>query len=189
LKQERIIGKSYLPRLIFAALGIFVFSIAVSALLLYLEICQPIGTHYTAALCAITDIRDTLIIKTLKISAISSLLIILGLMALVILYTHRIAGPLYRIKVCAKAIGEGRLGTRVKFRQKDVIHPFAESLNEMTDHYGIVVKSFSLGIHDLKIAVTNLKSLTEDGKDTEAALKEALDRDRQIKGLLDSIKI
>lgn len=189
MKQERIIGKSYLPGLIFAALGIFVFSIAVSALLLYLDIYQPLDTHYSAVLSIITDIRETLLIKTLKISGISSLLIILGLMALVIFYTHRIAGPLYRIKVCAKSIGEGRLGTKVKFRQRDVIHPFAESLNEMTDRYSEKVRSLTLEINELKSAVTELKSLTEDGKDTEDALKKASDKDNQIKGLLDSMKI
>ena len=189
MKQERIIGKSYLPGLIFAALGIFVFSIAVSALLLYLDIYRPLDTHYSAVLSIITDVRETLIIKTLKISGISSLLIILGLMALVIFYTHRITGPLHRIKVCAKSIGEGRLGTKVKFRQRDVIHPFAESLNEMTDSYSEKVRALTLEISQLKSAVTELKSLTEDGKDTEAGLKKALDKDSQIKGLLDSIKI
>jgi methyl-accepting chemotaxis protein len=184
-----MIGKSYLPGLIFAALGIFVFSIAISALLLYLDIYQPLDTHYSAVLSIITDVRETLIIKTLKISGISSLLIILGLMALVIYYTHRIAGPLYRIKVCAKSIGEGRLGTKVKFRTRDVIHPFAESLNDMTDRYSEKVRSITLEINELKSAVIELKSVAEDGNNTEAALKKALDKDSQIKGLLDSIKI
>ncbi len=189
MKHERIIGKSYLPGLILAALGIFVLSIAISALLLYLDIYQPLDTHYSAILSIISDVRETLIIKTLKISGISSLLIILGLMALVIFYTHRIAGPLYRIKVCAKSIGEGRLGTKVKFRQRDVIHPFAASLNEMTYSYSEKVRALTLEINELKSAVTELKSLTENGNDTDAALKKALDKDSQIKGLLDSIKI
>lgn len=189
MKPERIIGKSYLPGLVLSALGIFVFGVAVSGIFLYFEVCKPLDTHYGALLCIITDIQETLVLKTLKISGISSLLIILGLMALVIFYTHRIAGPLYRIKVCAKSIGEGRLGTKVKFRQRDVVHPFAESLNQMTDRYSEKVRALTLEINELKSAVTELKSLTEDGKDTEAASKKALDIDNRIKGQLDSIKI
>ncbi|MEW6599614.1 MAG: methyl-accepting chemotaxis protein [Nitrospirota bacterium] len=189
MKHERIIGRSYFPGLIITALGIFVFVIVISALLLYLDIYRPLDTHYSAVLSIITDVRETLVFKTLKITGISSLLIILGLMALLILYTHRIAGPLYRIKVSARSIGEGLLGTKVKFRRKDVIHPFAESINDMTDSYGNKVMALSSEISQLKSSVEEFKAMTRDGKDTEAALKKVLDRDAQIKRIFDTIKL
>jgi len=189
LEQEKIIRRSYLPGLIFGALGIFVLGIAASALLLHLEIYEPLDTHYRGVLSIISDVRETLIITTLKISGISSLLIILGLAGLVIFYTHRIAGPLHRVKACAKSIGQGSLGTKAKFREKDVIHPFAESLNEMTDCYSEKVKALGSEISQLKTAVTELKSLTEAGENTEAGLMKALDNDRHIKSIIESIRL
>jgi hypothetical protein len=59
----------------------------------------------------------------------------------------------------------------------------------MTCSYSEKVRALTVEINELKSAVTELKSLTEEGKDTGAALKKALDKDRQIKRLLDSIKI
>jgi len=188
MEQEKIIERSYLPGLVCAALGIFICGIAVSALLLYLELYQPLDTHYSAVLSIITDVRETLIIKTMKISGISSILIILGITALVIFYTHRIAGPLHRIKVCAKSIGQGRLGTKAIFRQKDVIHPFAGALNDMTDCYSEKVRVLASEINQLKTAVAEIKSLTGAGEGTDAVLGKVLDSDSRIKRLFESIK-
>lgn len=189
LKEERIIQKNYLPSLILSALGIFVIGIAVSAIFLYLDIYKPLDTHYGAILSIISEIKDTLIMRTLKISGIFSFLVLIGLLVLVIFYTHRIAGPLQRIKVSAKAISEGRLGTKIKFRRKDVIHPFAECMNEMTDTYRERVKTLTSEIRELKHTVTELKAKTESGKDTETELKKVLDKENQIERLLNNINV
>ncbi len=189
MKQEPIIQKNYLPGLVLSALGIFVLGIAVSAILLSLDMYRPLDTHYSAILSIITQIRSTLILKTVTVSGIFSLLVITALMALVIFYTHRIAGPLFRIKTSAKSIGEGLLSTRVKFRDRDVIHPFAESLNEMTGSYRERVRALQSEIREMKRTAEDLKTRTEQGGDREAETERVLNINRRIKQLLDDITI
>ncbi len=50
-----------------------------------------------------------------------------------IFISHRIAGPIYRIKSVIRAIGEGKLDTRVYLRKTDELHDLADELNKMQE--------------------------------------------------------
>ncbi len=189
MKPTEIIRKGYLNRLVLLLICIFIIGTTVSALYLYHDIYRPLSTHYSAILSIITEIKETLIIRTIKINAFFYLLISAGIVILGILYTHRIAGPLYRIKLYAKMVGEGRLDTDIKFRHKDAIHSFGESFKEMTKSYSDRVTVLISEIQQFKDAIAELKSLTEKGKDTEIATKKVLEQDSRIKKLLSTIRL
>jgi len=188
-KPTKIIGKGYLTRLLLFIFCIFIIGSSVSALYLYLDIYKPLSSHYSAVLSIITEIRDSLLIKSIKITAIFYLLILAGIVILGIIYSHRIAGPLYRIKLSAKSIGEGRLDTNIKFRRNDTIHSFANVFNEMTENYNDMVTMLNSEIQQLKVATTELKTLAEKGEDTEIAVKKVLDLDSRVKDLLKTVKL
>jgi nitrogen fixation/metabolism regulation signal transduction histidine kinase len=188
-KPTEVIRKGYLTRLLLLILGVFIIGTVLSTIYLYLDIYRPLNTHYSAILSIITEIKETLIIKTLSINAFFYLLISAGIAILGILYTHRIAGPLHRIKLYAKMIGEGRLDTEIKFRHKDAIHSFGESFNDMTKSYSDRVTVLTSEIQQFKDAIAEIKSLTEDGKDTEFAMKKVLEQDSRIRNLLNTIKL
>jgi methyl-accepting chemotaxis protein len=188
-KPTGIISKGYLTRFILLVICIFLFGITISTLYLYLDIYRPLNTHYSAILSILTEIKESLIINTIKINAFFYLMIFLGIVILGIIYTHRIAGPLHRIKIQVKSISEGRLDTNIKFRRKDAIHQFAESLNELTKTYNNNVSMLISETQRLKETLTELKSQTEKGEDTEIALEKVFDVDSRIKKLIDSIKL
>lgn len=189
LKPTEVIGKGYLTRLLLLLICVFIIGTTVSAIYLYLDIYRSLDTHYSAILSIITEIKETLIIRTIKINAFFFLLISAGIVILGILYTHRIAGPLYRIKLYAKMVGEGRLDSDVKFRRKDVIHSFGESFNDMTKSYSDRLTVLISEIQQFKDAIAELKSLTEEGEDTEIAMKKVLEHDSRIKKLLNTIRL
>ena len=189
MKPANVIKKGYLTRLLLLILGVFIIGTALSTIYLYLDIYRPLNTHYSAILSIVTEIKETLIIKTLKINAFFYLLISAGIVILGILYTHRIAGPLHRIKLYAKMVGEGRFDTDMKFRRKDAIHSFGKSFNNMTKSFRERTTNLNSEIQQLKDAVTELKSLTEEGKDTEFALKKVIDTDNRVKKLLSTIRL
>ena len=163
--------------------------IAVSAVILYLNIHQPLDTHYSAALSIMSDLKDTLITRSLIISAVLSFMMILGLLFLGILYTHRIAGPLYRVKVAAKSIGNGNLGDKIRLRRKDVIHSFAEHVNELTDSYSDKVTSLKSDVNQLKGAVNEAKTLADDRKSQESAVNRISDINRHINSLFEQLSL
>lgn len=188
-KTSVVIRKGYLTRLLLLLICIFLFSTTISSLYLYFDIYRPLNTHYSAVLSIARGLKETLIIRTIKISAFFYLLVAAGIVILGILYTHRIAGPLHRIKIYAKSIKEGNLDSEIKFRRKDAVLLFAESLNNMTESYNNRVTELNSEIAQLKAAIVELKSLTEKGKDTETTLKKVLDTDGRIKKLLSAIRL
>ena len=50
-----------------------------------------------------------------------------------IFISHRIAGPIYRIKSIIRNIGEGKLDTRIYLRKTDELHDLADELNKMQE--------------------------------------------------------
>ena len=189
LKLTEMIKRGYLTRFLLLLICIFIIGTTVSAIYLYLDIYRSLDTHYSAILSIITEIKETLIIRTIKINAFFFLLISAGIVILGILYTHRIAGPLYRIKLYAKMVGEGRLDSDVKFRYKDAIHSFGEFFNDMTKSYSDRVTVLISEIQQFKDAIAELKSRTEKGEDTEIAMKRVLEQDSRIKRLLNTIRL
>ncbi|UCD19303.1 MAG: HAMP domain-containing protein, partial [candidate division WOR-3 bacterium] len=47
--------------------------------------------------------------------------------------SHRIAGPLHRLKMYMEKVENGDHSVRLKFRKNDVIHDVAESFNRMVE--------------------------------------------------------
>lgn len=60
-------------------------------------------------------------------------LLIVLLMAHNVLFSHRIAGPLYRMRSDLKRVGDGNLYVQVKLRKNDFLEKEATSINEMID--------------------------------------------------------
>ncbi|MEW6686029.1 MAG: HAMP domain-containing protein [Candidatus Edwardsbacteria bacterium] len=52
---------------------------------------------------------------------------------LVIFISHRIAGPIYRLKQSMEKVGEGDFSVRLKFRKTDEIQDVADSFNKMVE--------------------------------------------------------
>ncbi|MFH0839921.1 MAG: methyl-accepting chemotaxis protein [Candidatus Omnitrophota bacterium] len=51
-----------------------------------------------------------------------------------IFISHRIAGPIYRIKSIIRGIGEGKFDTRIALRKNDELHDLADELNKMQEN-------------------------------------------------------
>ncbi len=85
---------------------------------------------------------------------------VLALIALLVLhnivFSHRIAGPLYRIRSELKKIGDGNLFVHVKLRKNDYLDKEAASVNEMVDSLRTKVRSIE---HNQKKAAALLVEL------------------------------
>ncbi|MBU4375943.1 MAG: methyl-accepting chemotaxis protein [Candidatus Omnitrophica bacterium] len=51
-----------------------------------------------------------------------------------IFISHRIAGPIYRVKSIIRDIGEGKLDKRIHLRKNDELHDLADELNKMQEN-------------------------------------------------------
>ena len=74
---------------------------------------------------------DKLIFATFQPLIIVSIVIFMILTPIIIYISHRIAGPLYRLKMYMKKVSEGNFTSELHFRKFDEIHDVADTFNEM----------------------------------------------------------
>ncbi|RLD16475.1 MAG: hypothetical protein DRI36_05630 [Caldiserica bacterium] len=76
------------------------------------------------------EIVKPIILKAIVISGIASIIIV-GIF--MIFYSHRIAGPVYRLRKSLEKVAEGDYSVRITFRKKDEFKELAEAFNKMVD--------------------------------------------------------
>lgn len=189
MKPEEVIRKNHTRNFLLFLLLLLLAGTAASAAVLYLDIYRPLNTHYSAVLTIMTGVKDTLIMKSLKINALSFVLIAAGVGVLTLLYTHRIAGPLHRIKIYAKSVSSGKLNGELTFRRKDAVNTFAEALNDMTKNYGNSISQLAAEVDKLKTSVTELKEHGSASEDRRQPAREISAIDGAIKRILGDIKL
>lgn len=178
---DRIIEERSFKRLVVIIFGIFVFFGIASAIFLYTNLHVPLIPHYGAAHTVVTEVKDSLIIETLKVNLILYLLITLGVLVLGIFYSHRIAGPLLRVKQYAASLALGSFDDRIRFRKKDAVHALASVLNEMAKGCEERINEFVTELTMLEDSLLALDSLSEKSEENEAIIKKLQEVDAKIK--------
>lgn len=179
--SQRIITEGYLKRFLLIILGMFIFFSLMSALVLYKNLHLPLFNHHYGAIHAmVTQIKESLIIKTIEINLFFFLLTTIGMILLGILYSHRIVGPLFRVKKFSAVLGEGRFDERISFRKKDAIHTLSSELNEMAQGCQDKVTLLTSGLRELEDTVTLLASVPDKSKKSDDLLKKLQKLDERM---------
>jgi len=79
-----------------------------------------------------------------------------------IFITHKIAGPLYRIKFLLKEAEKGNLNVNFKLRKGDQLHDLASSLNHFLDTYRATIREISISLDEVHIKCTSLQEKTDN---------------------------
>ncbi len=167
-------------RLLLIILGLFVFFSLGSAAILYFRLQVPLSPHYGAAITVISQVRESLILDTVIINLIFFLATAVGVTLLGILYSHRIAGPLFKVKQYAAALGEGRFDERICFRKKDAVHSLSSVLNETAAFCRDRTKRFGSDLAALEENLRLLNSLPEGSKDKSKMIERIRTLDAEI---------
>ncbi len=80
---------------------------------------EKLGDGYGAVLSTVKGIKQVLFVKLLGMYGVMSVLLITAVVILHLLYSHRIAGPAFRLAREALTIARGNLKGNIKFRRKD----------------------------------------------------------------------
>jgi len=116
--------------------------LALLLLVVYLALFTSIfATHYFL-LSSIVDYVEKegrsptaaeLVMTPLKTLVVFVPIIFVVMTIIVIFISHRIAGPLHRLKQYMQRVGKGDFSVRLRFRTYDEIHDVADSFNEMVE--------------------------------------------------------
>jgi len=100
------------------------------------------------------------------------LVLCLAIMTIISVYSlffsHKMAGPIYRIRVSLDRMNSGDLDFKIRARQGD----FFLNIVEKLEHFRIKVKNNDFGADFPHEKVSELKSLVKDGADKEQVLNK-----------------
>lgn len=169
--------------------GLLLLSVGLVGLGLYFWSAGTMTTVFENSRLVVKTTQDFILPMMIALTLIT--IAILGIMGwfLVYLFSHRIAGPIYRIEKHVKGIGEGELAHKVLLRSSDEIQDLAKAVNGMmaalADHVDDLKKEFKrlnkidrdlveLWRPKGKIDYKDLETVIKKFKDVEKAIEEKL---------------
>lgn len=112
-------------------------------------------------------------------------LITVALIVIALLYSHKIAGPIFRIEKNLEAIGWGDLTVNTKFRGNDQLMSLAEDVNTMVRSLNHTVRGGIEAFEAISSAEERLSSVLERENPSEEDLRKELDA---LKGAIADLK-
>ena len=127
-----------------------------------------LGEGYGAVLSTVQGMERTLLERVAGIYAVMSIFIIGAVMLLHLFYSHRIAGPAYRLGRESEAIGQGRLKVNIRFRQKDNLTDMGDSLNQTAARYRVRIETLKEYVSLVERKVDSAATLMQQGEKAPA---------------------
>ena len=185
-KSSRIpvIPGSYFWNLALKCMLIFSGGLILMAVVFHLTNQQNIGPTYGAGFRMLSELREEIFYKSIIIYITIVLLMLIGIVIISLFYSHRVAGPVYRLSLFAGEIRTGHLENDVCLRQGDVVHPLADEMNKMVDGYRRTVE-------ELKLELAEIAALRENMAegDGQQAIDEISKRAVEIQRLISKYQL
>ena len=131
-RKQYLVDRGYqlrfVTRVFVVVLLIAVVSSLISTALLWMNMYQPDLETYTPLIASLVAVATTLLFELLLAIPI---VFFLG-----IRQSHRIVGPMNRLKRTLETIGSGDFSQRITLRQGDALEDLAKSINQMAESLG-----------------------------------------------------
>jgi methyl-accepting chemotaxis protein len=144
---------------------------------------KDLGSGYGAVITTIQSISNVLMQKVAMIYIVIVIGIIFAMVILHLFYSHRIAGPAFRLSREAAKIGEGNLGGNIKFRKKDNLTEMADTLNTVAERHRQRAETVKNHLSQVEAQSDALSILIQQGKGDPALEKAADDIAANIKNI------
>ncbi|MBI5741362.1 MAG: methyl-accepting chemotaxis protein [Nitrospirae bacterium] len=135
------VDKSYYNRFALKCTSIIIAGAVLAGIFLYFSLLREPGSSYAENYGIIAALRGDLLNKSAYLYIAALFFIIIGITIISLLYSHKVAGPLYRLDVYAGKVSSGDLTETVKLREKDAIYPLADDLNGLVSMCSEVIDS------------------------------------------------
>ncbi|MBI4654640.1 MAG: HAMP domain-containing protein [Nitrospirae bacterium] len=186
-----VINRHFKIRFIIVVFLVLILALSISAAFFYFYTNKELGETYTQKIYAITQFKTIVIKDTLFIFIPPVIAAIIFIVIPIILYTHRIVGPLVRIRAVTQQISEGDLDILIKFREKDAIKPLADALNNLALKYRERYSRLSSLLEEAYKDTDEMCKFIEKGDYAaiEDKRKKIVKNTEEIKSILSGIKL
>ena len=180
-RRQYYVKKRFQGRFIFQFCFLLVAACATFGLALYLYSTQTLTTAFMNSKLRVMSTADfllpALIVTALWVTAAAALVAAFRLLLL----SHKIAGPLYRLEKTAQEVGQGKLDFEVRLRSGDELQDFAHSMDEMVRDLrarALAIKNQSQRLREIILKVDKAPAVPQEIlqalRETQLQLEEAV---------------
>ena len=131
-RRNYFINRGFQTEFILKFCGLVALSSVIFGVILYMMSSRTLTTTFENSRLVVKSTADYILPAILFGGTIVSLVTALAASIVVILMTHRVAGPIYRFEKYAQKVGNGELLPDLKIRKKDQFQNLVNAFNNMT---------------------------------------------------------
>ncbi|MGR3318909.1 MAG: HAMP domain-containing protein [Candidatus Anammoxibacter sp.] len=190
-RKQYFIQKDFQTKFILRFLGIALIASIASAFAFYFFVANDISASFSKAHMQIRNTWQIFLPALIMIGSLTFIISAAISTFMMIRFSHKIAGPLFRLEQIAKQIGEGNLDINVKLREEDQILPLAESFGKMAKGMNDRMYEIRESAENLDKAANKLLQLKGKAQNGEfdAAIKKVQENQQSLMGSISSFKI
>ncbi|MCB2183403.1 MAG: hypothetical protein KQH63_15320 [Desulfobulbaceae bacterium] len=156
-RANQVVDSSYLRSVVIKCTLVIIAGLMATAVIFYLMMKEPIGPTYGEGFRMLAQLDQEIFYKSLIIYGSTVLVALCCIVLMTMLYSHRVAGPIYRLGLFAGQIRNGDISTNVTLRRSDVIHPLALEMNNMADNFRQSLGNINQQIEELENQIALLE--------------------------------
>lgn len=174
-RRQYIVDKKFQFKYLFYILAMMVSTVLIVSFTIFFVIWEKIIKEFFYIPDAAKRLSDIFITTSeILIFPIVILLVIFSIIA--ILFSHKIAGPIYRVKKIAEELKNGNLNINVRFRKGDEFHDLADVLNKMILGIKSLILLDKKIIDSLIVIVTKLQNDIKKSKGLKKDVKFTINK-------------
>ena len=167
-RRNYFIDKSFQAEFILKFCGLVVLGCVIFGVILYICSRSTLTTSFENSRLVVKSTADYLFPGLLFAGIIVALVMAVASSLVVLLMTHRVAGPIYRFEKYVEALGSGNLNSDLKIRKKDQFQNLVKSFNKMTHD----LKTGLLKVNEVSDKLDKLIDGLSNSPNNELLLKE-----------------
>ena len=179
-RRQYYIKPPFQRQFILQFLAFIVFGCAAFAVSVYLYSKQTLTTAFFESKLRVMSTSDFLLPALIVTALVVTSCVAFAAAFRLLLFSHKIAGPLYRLEKTAEAVAGGKLNLNVRLRSDDELQELARTMDGMVGDLrsrALTIKNQNEKIRDLIIQADKIpaipKDLLEASKEAHKRLDEA----------------
>lgn len=169
-RKQYLIKNSSQPELIFKTYLILLVVMLLSGGIFYFLGNRALTEEYFQAHSLLKTTMELLLPSLFLVGVIG----LAGAFVLVVLFTHSIAGPIYRFRMLSERIARGDLTVKVSFRKRDSIQELAGALNQVIQGLNSRLRQTEGSLGKLKQLSQKVRGISQLSEKELGDLKEDL---------------
>jgi len=153
---------------------------------------SSLGEGYGKALQTIHGMEHELLVKIIWLFVVMAIFFIPAISFLLMFYSHRIAGPAFRLGREANLIAQGNLKADFRLRSKDNLADIEDALKQVAVRYRDTVSTLKKQAATMETQAESISGMVQQGKDRaalESALEEISGTAKKIDTILSEVRI